>query len=147
MCIIILDEEDIYPDGIAITHTSLNRARATVGSVSDGVRIHRAQKLAPDRARFWFRQRFVNTSRHFVTYLPSTSDSAMTHSLKTSAPQYPPLGKRRIRSGLIFSERDSGDVSGHGPRHRSFPTPAPASIHTSKSNIARRAVRCSPDAG
>ena len=67
MCIIILDEKDIYPDGIAITHTSLNRARATVGSVSDGVRIHRAQKLAPDRARFWFRQRFVNTSRLFIS--------------------------------------------------------------------------------
>jgi hypothetical protein len=34
MCIIIQAKEDIYPDGIAITHTSLNRAGSTVGSVS-----------------------------------------------------------------------------------------------------------------
>ena len=43
-----------------------------VGSVSDGVRIHRVQKLAPDQARFWFRQRFANTSRLLGTNVLST---------------------------------------------------------------------------
>jgi hypothetical protein len=32
MCVIIQGEDDIYPDGIAITYASLNRARSTVGS-------------------------------------------------------------------------------------------------------------------
>ena len=101
MCIIILDEEDIYPDGIAITHTSLNRARATVGSVSDGVRIHRAQKLAPDRAHFWFRQRFVNTSRHISTIAEGRKK------LSTSEPSDTPrLAHTPGKFGVSHTEKD-----------------------------------------
>ena len=118
------------PDGSSAIRTEVEQRRR-------GERSLRVPRNPPRTQKFW---KVLCPHR-------SVSELAMMRSLKTSAPQCRPLGKRRIRSGLIFSERDSGDVSGHGPRHRSFPTPAPASIHTSKSNTARRAVRCSPDAG
>jgi hypothetical protein len=71
----------------------------------------------------------------------------MMRSLRMSVAQLRPSGNRRIQSGLIFSERDSDAEGEHGPRRRSFPALAPASTHTSRSNIARAEARCSLDAG